>query len=431
MDKYFYVLLVLALFVLVSALVRWQQKSWITPSSVFILFWTALTAVSVIMAPDFYFSPIALLFILSLILAFYVGGIFVKPSWISRIKTKPGVQQEHAGDILARFFLGYLIPATLIGFLAVLLLLRFYQFSFDFLSPKGMTDMTNMMTSDRYQGLSLPRPVMICLAVAYSGSLAGGYVFIYSKNLYHRLLTFLPFLPVLVFTLIYTARAPLLYQAILFLSSMLSTAIALKGPHIVLFSRRFILLGSVGTVFILLVFLVTQMTRMEAGFNNEQVLATYMHLRSWFFGNLSGFSVWFDQVNFSDAPVWGSYSLGGLFEMTGISTRKVGLYDTYVAISAKGDQTNIFTLFRLLIDDYSIFSVHLLMLILGFLARYFYYALLAGKWIFLPLLSAVFALIFWSFIASFFTYNTNILAFIIFGLLIIAVLTIKPLSSGE
>lgn len=424
MDNLFGVLLVLSVLVVCMLFVRWREGSWFSPAAMFILYWTSICVFSVVMAPDYYYSPLALLFIGSLMLAFFMGGVIEKKTIPMSVRERPAGEIQSPGIFLQRYMSYYLLPATAAGFLGVILLFRFYDISLFQSASLDMQEISNQMTSDRYTGMHLPGAVMICLAIAFSGSLAGGIVFAVTKKPLLKALALLPFLPVLVFTLVYTARAPLLYQLILFLASVISTRIALKGNTLRLFTPAFIVWGGVCVALLFLVFLVTQMNRMEAGFNSEQMLSTYEHLRVWFFGNISGFSMWFDQGIPLEAPVWGSYSLGGLFEMMGISVREPGLYDTYMNIGSREEISNIFTLFRLLIDDLGIFLVHLFFFAFGCIASWLYRTVRNGSWMFIPLLAAVYAFQFWSVIASIFTYNTNIMAFLVFGGMVF-VLTVR------
>lgn len=426
MNNYFSVLLVLALFVIICVYSRWQEGNWYNPPTFFILFWTVICGFSILMAPDFYFSSSALLYILSLLIAFYTGSqIEKKPNKELQIKRFIH-DKDQTSKYLERVFVLFLFPATLSGFIGVYLLLHYYGVSVVQLSSPAISEISSTMTSDRYDGISLPKSIMICLAFAYSGSLAGGFIFTFSKKWHMKVLALLPFLPVLIFTMIYTARAPFIFQVILFLSSVIASKFALKGQGIRLFTPKFFFWGSICGSLLFIVFMITQMSRMEAGYNFEQLSSTFQHLRVWFFGNISGFSVWFDQGNFFNKPSWGSYSIGGIYELLDLSTRKLGLYDMYVNISSSGDQSNIFTLFRLLIDDYSIFGVHILFFILGYLSYLFYEGILNGNWLYIPFLSAIYSFQLWSFIASFFTYNTNILAFLLFGLLFYITMLVKP-----
>jgi oligosaccharide repeat unit polymerase len=441
MNTQFQVLLVMVLFVAFAGFVRWQQKTWLSPAAFFALFWTAFSGFSVVMAPDFYFSPQALLFILSILIAFYVGAIFAQnpqfripnsqfPIQNSQLPT-PNSQLPIPNSqfrFLNRALFLYQIPATISGFLAVYLLLGFYGYTLQQLLSPVFSDMTQIMTKERYNGVSLPRNIMICLSVTFSGTLAGGFLLVHNRNIYLKALSLVTFIPVLMFTMIYTARAPLIFQIVMFLASLVVSSIALKGVSIQLFSPKLMLWGTVSALGLFSVFMVTQMFRSEAGFNPEQLLATFNHLRVWFFGNLSGFCMWYDLGMPVDHPGWGSLTFGGFYEMMGLSTRKLGLFETFMDISGKNDLSNIYTLFRLLIEDYSLYSIHLIWLILGFVSARLYFGIASGKLLYIPVLAAVYAFLFCSFITSLYTYNTNIFAFIIFGVVFTSLIAFKPKS---
>ncbi|HRY32958.1 MAG TPA: O-antigen polymerase [Bacteroidales bacterium] len=424
MPEPFNVYLVLALYVPVSVLIRIRQRSWFSPPAFFALFWTMLCGLSVLLAPDFYFSAPALLFILGCILIFYTGFICLCPEkchYQAHLSEKKTMAAR-----LERSFLWFTPVALLAGFGSVYLLLRFYGIKG---LPSGMDEirqLSGLMTDERYGGLALPRSVMLLLAIAYCGSLTGGFVFGFGRKLFTKAVSLLPFIPVLIFTLIYTARAPLLYQLVLFLSSLIVTRLALADKAPRLFTPRFVTLVLFGAGLVISLFMITQMTRMDAGFNREQLSSTFVHLRSWFFGNVSGFSVWFDQGSGIHAPAWGSYSIGGIYELLGLSTRIPGLYDVQVSISPNDDHTNIYTLYRLLIDDFTLFGIPLIFFLSGLLSAAFYRRVVSGRWLFIPLLCIVYALLMWSFIASFLTYNTNILALALFMGLTLLITETRP-----
>ena len=165
MNMQFQVLLVMVLFVLFSVFVRWQQKTWMSPAALFTLFWTALCGLSVVMAPDFYFSPKALLFILSILIAFYTGAIIGQAPPLAVLPESTGQTPAAKGAFMNRALLIYLIPTTLSGFVAVYLLLGFYGYHAEQLLSPAFADMTQIMTKERYIGISLPKPIMICSVV--------------------------------------------------------------------------------------------------------------------------------------------------------------------------------------------------------------------------------------------------------------------------
>ncbi len=429
MPEPFSISLAMALFVPATVLIRLQQRSWLTPPAFFALFWIILCGLSVLLAPDFYFSAPALLFILGCMLVFYTGFCCINHGNIQY--QIDNAEKKELAARLERAFLWFSLPAFIAGIGSVFLLLRYYGITG---IPTGLDEirqLSALMTEDRYGGLALPKSVMVFLAIAYCGSLTGGFVFGFGRNLLTRTLSLLPFVPVLIFTLIYTARAPLLYQVVLFLSSLIVTRMALADKAPRLFTPRFIILVMLGAGIVICLFFITQMTRMEAGVNREQITSTFMHLRSWFFGNVSGFSVWFDQGSGGQTVTWGSYSFGGIYELLGISSRIPGLYDVQVSISPGEDHTNIYTLFRLLIDDFGMLAIPLIFFLLGLLSAAFYKQVIRGHWLFIPLLTIVYTLIMWSFIASFLTYNTNIMALLLYLALSLVIIQTKPKTAAS
>jgi oligosaccharide repeat unit polymerase len=229
-----------------------------------------------------------------------------------------------------------------------------------------------------------------------------------------RIQLILLLVPVMAFTLIYTARAVLLFMIIIMIASYIAFRPYNHKLKPKLFNKFNLIAGSTGILILFMVFFITQAARMQVGnFGLHQVEMLAGHLRVWFSGNVSAFSIWFDTNALRSAEVSGSNTLAGLNELLGVSLRKPGIYDETVDVSNRMEFSNIYSLFRFLLDDFGVAGTSCVVFLTGALARKLYLDgiyktnLVSGA-----MLSGLFVMILWSFVASAFAYNSVLFAWI-------------------
>lgn len=138
---------------------------------------------------------------------------------------------------------------------------------------------------------------------------------------------------------------------------------------------------------------------------------------SYAFGHLPAFDAWFSKQSFFDSE----YTLGGkmFFGITnylGIMHREQGLYQDLTTIAIDGSETNVYSVFRLVIDDFGIFGSILFYFIFGFISQKIYKNVrLKNNYVFnTMILAGVYFFIFWSFVTSVFVYMTYIAMLVLF-----------------
>lgn len=109
---------------------------------------------------------------------------------------------------------------------------------------------------------------------------------------------------------------------------------------------------------------------------------------------------------------FGAYSFGGIFEFVGLKSRERALNYEPVVLKS-GIDSNIYTAFRGLIEDFSLPGSMLLLLIVGAVVGWAYTRLCSGKISWLWALSAYYIYILWSPIMSAFYYNGILLAVLV------------------
>lgn len=122
---------------------------------------------------------------------------------------------------------------------------------------------------------------------------------------------------------------------------------------------------------------------------------------------------------------YGAMTFMGIANALGLADRKLGLYRDLVYFGRlnKTSRSNVYTIFRLLIDDFGIIGALAFLFILGFISSKAVAFINQRKWLFLSqvVLVAIYSLIMWSFATSIWAYTSILcaygLAFIIFSIL--------------
>jgi len=303
-----------------------------------------------------------------------------------------------------------LILGMIMGLLAVVLLLTRHDLMIgDFFSIDSYINSAKVLTAERYNGISLGLSILASISVAYTGVLIGGMVLGLTKKKIYRVFSFLLLIPIALFTLLYTARAILLFALLLFFSSYMASRYFFLGDQFRLFTRKKVISGIVCIILVPALFLITQTARMNIhDFSLENFKGVADHLRVWFFGNVSAFSVWFDKEIDYFSPLYGKYTFGGIYEKISGTKREMGIFSDLVVINDQGTVTNVYTVFRSLLEDYTLPGVYVISFCLGIFSSWCTKRLLQHDLFSIGILSVIYGFLSWSIIGSCFVYNSVI-----------------------
>jgi oligosaccharide repeat unit polymerase len=398
-----------------ALLIRRAEGSWFQPAAFFALLWTLVILFSVLSASEYYYSVNALLVILFFIILFFTGSRLSKT-----IFTASYENASTYANVKSTASSNFIFVGIIAGWLAVLLLIYEGAGGFgEIFNFNRIKDLSRELTIARYNGIRLSSLIMMNLTVVYIASFFSGMTLAINKgrSTWYRFMLLLA--PVIIFTLIYTARAVLLYQLVIILGSYLAFKPMNQSRNLRLLNKRNILVLISGMFIIFLVFLFSQALRMEIGtLGAAQIKMLSGHLRVWFSGNVSAFSLWFDNPPDTAKVLPGSYTFGGLTEVLQLSWRKPGVYEQTLDVSSRMEFSNIFTLFRFLIDDFGIAGSSVIIFLTGLCAGRVYSSMLYGSVISGALLAGIMTMICWSFIASILAYNSVLFAWIAFVILL-------------
>ncbi|CAN5479998.1 N/A [soil metagenome] len=410
-------LIVFFLLLLITLSIRIREGTWYSPFSFFGLLWTFIIGFSIFTAPEYYFSINALGFITINIFVFFAGGLIAQ-NVLKEQMNPPKVTFIAANSLLRIHF----YTAVVAGFLALFFLLHDAGIRFAELLGSGkLMDISKVLTNNRYEGERLSGHTMICLTICYSGCLTAGRFLISAKGKLAKMEAVTVLLPLLLFTLIYTARAIFIFAILLFLSSMITNYVMMQKRNALLFSKRNIVVMGIAFIVLPLMFIFTQAIRMGISKISIESFAVVMdHLKVYFSGNMSAFSYWFDERGANEQLYFGAYTFAGLNEWIGGDTRALGIYGKAIDLDGHMQFSNIYTLFRFLVDDFGITGTILIWFLLGICSRIIYNKLLSGDAVAGAALCGVFTWMLFSFVTSVFAYNSVLFSWLLYVLITFA-----------
>ena len=220
-----------------------------------------------------------------------------------------------------------------------------------------------------------------------------------------------PFLTIIIFGTTQAARAGLFIVIIwVFLTSFWKNLFSGKNNYILSNVKKLILYP----LLIVIIFISGLMYREQ----NIEIVVDFLRFLRVFniyvFGGISAFSGFLDGYSSASDMTFGLYSFSSLFDLLGISKLSFGYYDEYLSISnVYSDTTNVYTMFRSLIEDFGIAGSHVYMFLLGLFSGKIYSMTMKGNLSALSVLSALYTLFVYSPIAPFTQHTSLLLCFII------------------
>ncbi len=396
---------------ILTLFIRHVQKSWYAPAALFALIWNFIICFSVLSAPDYYFSFKALLLIVFFMVVFFVGSRiedYTASLFPQRLNAASQIKFDLAKiETILKF-------GIVSGFFALLFLLKESGLSLmNFTNLDRIAEASFKVSSGRYEGVRLSSFTMLFLTISYMTSFGAGLLLANKPGNRQKLLVGLLILPILLFTVFYTARSTLLFMLVIIGGAYFAFRPYFLTKDPVLFNRRNVVYGFLGVIILFGVFVISQAFRMKLNIADAgQFTFITNYLKVWFSGNISGFCSWFD-VDFNpNTPSHEFYSLAGLSEWFGVAQRKAGIYDIAIDVNHEMVFSNIYTLFRFVIDDLGLSGSFLFFLFLGFASSYFFRQSKKGSLASASLLSGIIAMLLFSFITSIWAYNSILFGWI-------------------
>ena len=418
-----WLVLIPAVLIVVLALVaRAEAGSWLAPGPFFALVWSVLTWLPIVFVPEVSPFSAAVAWIALSAAVVCIGGYF--GARVSRMLGSVAVSPRSLEGLP---WLEYLvIGCAALGLLVVFLLLRAKGAGITALfSVHELERIGSSYSTDRYRHISEPIGPRILIPAVYTGAIMGGLQLARARSWPAYLIAVLPLGPALLIAVVESTRAAILFPLVLMAASYLSAQVTLRRG-LRLFTVKRVLVGAATAVVLVGLSIAVLAVRYESSRSSIGALELVSQVRLDSLGYLPAFSFWFSHGVWASNQrlAWGSYSLSGLFDLLHLKSRVPGLYTDAISFGGAHGSTNIFTMFRGLIEDFGALGELVILLFAGLLCGAAHARAQAGDARYGPVLAAFYAVTMWSFIVDLFAYNTILGAWLIYAVYVVVALSI-------
>lgn len=290
-------------------------------------------------------------------------------------------------------------------------------------------DMSHQNSVDRYSGEDSGGLLTKLLAINESATtVIGGFLLPVLKGK-KRFLSYSAILPPIISGLTQGAKMGIITGMFLYLSGILVGYQLLDKKLKINF--KIIFLGIVLFISFLALMVVVMMFRIGK-FDIDTMFVVFGKATSYALAHLPAFDIWFNSHEESIFNLTvGGKTFFGVTNFLGIMERKQGLFETMTTVSTDGSGTNVYSYFRLMVEDFGSLGSLVFLFIMGSICRivydnfkqkhniYFNTVLVCGMYFFIS----------WSFVTSVFVYTTYIV--LMFYLYIIFRLIIEKKPEGQ
>lgn len=252
----------------------------------------------------------------------------------------------------------------------------------------------------------------ISLILLYAYPILTGY---YYKTLKNKLYTIIGLLLILYVSLILGTKAVFMTSCILWAAGWM---VAFDEQNHI-FGTRHLLKSLFCGIILILLLVVGMFVKIYGGHDITVELAfsaIYKIFANYAFAHLLAFDHWFAGFTW-EVFTGGQYTFFGIFNTLGLANREIGIFRDVLYIGSL--HTNVYTVFRSIVTDFSPIGGLLFMALLGFIASYAYKKVRLSKEsqpLAVTILVMIYAFILWSFVTSIFAYASYICAFVYFYL---------------
>lgn len=391
----------------------WKYIVQLEPAGIFAMMWIVLITAILLCHSFVIIRYYGLLFILMCVICFTVGTTFCEVCYTpSAQQEKKIIFHSHAAKII-------LFLLLIAAFFNPIYTLYLHGFSLkSLLSTAALLYMNNEMALDRYYGDNAYSIVnQLFLVFSYTAPLFGGFCYRMIDK-YGKIISVTTIFPGIFTALTQSMKMGMITSIILWAAGFLVCSFSYRLPLKIKLKKILITAAIVGGF--LSILFISMVLR--TGEISERIIED---ITNKFFTYALGYVPCFDIWYTSSEPTeytYGGRTLFGITNFLGIMERQQGIYDQWIPFGKNGfkGESNVYTVFRMLIEDFGPVFSCVLMAGLGFLSKLSLKHLLIRDA--LPFnqiaITAVYTFVFWSFVTSFFAYTSYLVMFV-FTLLIL------------
>ena len=387
----------LVLFLLAGS-ARLYSGSWLAPSAFAPMLWSIYVALPLLLAPEYTVSALAVWLIALLVFSIQFGAFLGEQKMPVREQSPRRIPQL-ANAILA--FSGL----ALVG----VIYLAGTTFAANDLpaSPLGLLALGHIISVARYAEDEGPWLVRLLVMWVYPAGLLGGMFFAYAQTKKRKLLSFSAFLPALFLGVVSATRSPILITLCCWMAGFLAMKSYLTRGKYRLFTKRLGVIFAGGALAAIGLFIVVDAIRAHDSDSPIEVVADWGRVKSASLGHVAALSEWIKRGS-PGYRGYGAYTFSGPYALVGIHARVSGVHEESATVQG-GDETNLYTAFRGVVQDFSLFGAVFVCVCFGIFSGRAYRNTISGKPQ-LAGLAAFYSILLWSPIISLTIYNGLFLA---------------------
>ncbi|AZC28853.1 hypothetical protein C4K38_0874 [Pseudomonas chlororaphis subsp. piscium] len=410
-----------SLAMLLSAyILKTKCRSWVAPPVVFSLFWFFFTFFPLVVMTNVPSNPMATLYIFACTLAFSIPAFLT--NWNSAREANHCKQTTSPN-----LYNNQILTLGFFSMQGIVILCMLANLAIQGYSPyEFVTDLigtANRYLSDRYNGHIEPNIfAQIGVILNYTANCIGGLIIANKSNIKRALIFLCSFIPAGLHMVIYADKGTLFLCAAFFYSGVL-----VARMHAGSYSLTNKVTNKVIFLSVILLFPILIASFLARGIGEgtieETIKKLEFYLSSYAFGSFYAFSDWFSSVYLGYSNMeyallkqntYGLYTFMAIFKAMGNTTYiPEGYYDEYYNYH-NIIQSNIYTMFRGLITDFSIIGSLVYFTLTGFLFNLAYFTMLKARKpvISVALYMCFIAYTYSSFLISIMTWNSIFAVFI-------------------
>lgn len=385
------------------------NRNILNPNFFFAAYWIGFTMVgslfSDIIGFKYYIGGVFIIIIHTL--SFNIGGVIAAAAFA---KNKKRRKEKLFYVVKVKQLRLWTIIFSILGTGSLIVLIHSQGFSiYRLVNFSAIFEIANSISIDRYGGaLSLPITYKLLSVFSYSSIFLGGILYSYKEKKMDNIIAFIPILISFLNAMLNGARAGLLMAILLFIAVILMINIVKRKKL-----NQFKVLKVSSIILIVFVFIFFFIQALRGGKKDIDVYTmmsdNFQKLFTYAFGSFNAFTIWWENHSSIDLGL-GKYTFSGIYDIL-YGDREVGIFSKPVMISST-QVTNVYTIFRVTIEDFSLIGSIFVFILLGFWANFAYLNIFYRKR-FVVVLSLIYFICLWSFITNPITYNTIFISWIL------------------
>ncbi|PHR27865.1 MAG: hypothetical protein COA36_07855 [Desulfotalea sp.] len=404
------ILILFSVLILITVFGRLQCGSWLVPGVFYAVYWTVFSVIPfVVLGREVPLNPLGFSWIIFVVLlGVVISMVFsrYRNDYVESIDRKIFIYVQRRN---VNINCVAVIVSVLLAYIPSLLTIIQHGFTlqslFDF---AAITEVGHTLSVERYNQLYREELfVRLLKHFIYIAPGIAAILYAVRQSKVTKVLVLLSFTPCLLWAMVQTTKASLVFALCIYLSWYFSVSLYLKKKQDV--QSYFSLIKFLVSMLVLFfVFFITSAIR----YKKFDLILIAERLINAFTAQLFLFSEWFAQNwNQLQELTFGLYTFSGVYSLLTGYTRQGGL--GYFTLSSMDLSSNIYTIHRGLIVDFHFVGALMFWLILFFIASFSYHKIsisLAVPHFHILLLATSYSIILWSPITSFLTYNSLIVS---------------------